>query len=62
MLLGFTASFLAFPLITYLPVIAGNVLGTGASGYSLLLTSVGLGAIVGAVGTAQRGHAPGAAG
>jgi MFS family permease len=58
-LLGFTASFLAFPLITYLPVIAGNVLGTGASGYSLLLTSVGLGAIVGAVGAAQRGHAPG---
>ncbi len=58
-LLGFTASFLAFPLITYLPVIAGNVLGTGASGYSLLLTSVGLGAIVGAVGTAQRGHRAG---
>ena len=59
MLLGFTASFLAFPLITYLPVIAGDVLRTGASGYSLLLTSVGLGAIVGAVGTAQRGHSAG---
>ena len=54
-----TASFLAFPLITYLPVIAGDVLKTGASGYSLLLTSVGLGAILGAVGTAQRGQAPG---
>ena len=53
------ASFLAFPLITYLPVIAGDVLKTGASGYSLLLTSVGIGAIVGAVGTAQRGHAAG---
>ena len=53
------ASFLAFPLITYLPVIAGDVLKTGASGYSLLLTSVGLGAIVGAVGTAHRGHAAG---
>ena len=58
-LLGFAASFLAFPLITYLPVIAGDVLRTGASGYSLLLTSVGLGAIVGAVGTAQRGHSAG---
>jgi predicted MFS family arabinose efflux permease len=58
-LLAATASFLAFPLITYLPVIAGDVLKTGASGYSLLLTSVGLGAIVGAVGTAQRGRAPG---
>ncbi len=58
-LLGFTASFLAFPLITYLPEIAGNVLRTGASGYSLLLTSVGIGAIVGAVTTAQRGQAAG---
>jgi predicted MFS family arabinose efflux permease len=53
------ASFLAFPLITYLPVIAGDVLRTGASGYSLLLTSVGTGAIAGALSTAQRGHAPG---
>lgn len=58
-LLAAAASFLAFPLITYLPEIAGNVLRTGASGYSLLLTSVGTGAIVGAVGTAQRGHAEG---
>jgi predicted MFS family arabinose efflux permease len=58
-LLGFSASFLAFPLITYLPVIAGKGLGTGASGYSMLLTSVGVGAIVGAVGTAQRGHTAG---
>lgn len=58
-LLAAAASFLAFPLITYLPVIAGDVLKTGASGYSLLLTSVGLGAIAGAIGTAQRGHAEG---
>jgi predicted MFS family arabinose efflux permease len=58
-LLAATASFLAFPLITYLPVIAGDVLKTGASGYSLLLTSVGLGAIAGAIGTAQRGSAEG---
>ncbi len=57
--LSFTASFLAFPLITFLPVIAGDVLKTGASGYSLLLSSVGLGAIVGAVSTAQRGKAAG---
>jgi MFS family permease len=58
-LLAAAASFLAFPLITYLPVIAGDVLKTGASGYSLLLTSVGVGAIVGAVGTAQRGRTEG---
>jgi predicted MFS family arabinose efflux permease len=58
-LLAGAASFLAFPLITYLPVIAGDVLRTGASGYSLLLTSVGIGAIAGALTTARRGHAPG---
>jgi MFS family permease len=58
-LLGAAGSFLGFPLITYLPVIAGDVLKTGAAGYSLLLSSFGLGAIVGAIATAQRGNAPG---
>jgi len=58
-LLAGAASFLAFPLITYLPVIAGDVLKTGASGYSLLLTSLGVGAIAGALTTARRGDAPG---
>jgi predicted MFS family arabinose efflux permease len=58
-LLGLAGSFLAFPLITYLPVIAGDVLGTGAAGYSALLSSFGTGAIVGAIGTAHRGQAPG---
>ncbi len=58
-LLAGAASFLAFPLITYLPVIAGDVLKTGASGYSLLLTSLGTGAIAGALTTARRGGAAG---
>jgi predicted MFS family arabinose efflux permease len=58
-LLGAVGSFLAFPLITYLPVFAGDVLGTGAAGYSLLLSSFGAGAIVGAVSTAHRGNRPG---
>lgn len=58
-LLAAAASFLGFPLVTYLPVIAGDVLHTGAGGYSLLLSSFGAGAIVGAVATAQRGQAAG---
>jgi MFS family permease len=58
-LLGAAGSFLAFPLITFLPVIAGDVLKTGAGGYSLLLTSLGVGAIAGAVTTAQRGSTAG---
>jgi predicted MFS family arabinose efflux permease len=57
--LGATGSLLSFPLITFLPVIAGDVLRTGAAGYSLLLSSYGAGAIVGAVATAHRGHVPG---
>jgi len=58
-LLGAAGSFLAFPLITYLPVIAGDVLRSGAAGYSLLLASLGLGAITGAITTAQRGNVRG---
>ncbi len=57
--LAATASFLAFPMVTYLPVIAGDVLKTGAAGYSLLLSSFGVGAILGALATAQRGRAEG---
>ena len=58
-LTGAAGSFLAFPLLTYLPVVAGEVLRSGASGYSLLLTSFGIGAIAGALATARRGHVPG---
>jgi predicted MFS family arabinose efflux permease len=58
-MLGAVGSFLAFPLITYLPVFAGDVLRTGVTGYSLLLTSFGSGAILGAVTTAHRGNTPG---
>ena len=59
MALSACSSFLAFPLITYLPVIAGDVLKTGAKGYSWLLMSYGVGAIGGALVTAQRGKAAG---
>jgi predicted MFS family arabinose efflux permease len=48
-------SFFVFPLTTFLPVVADEVLGSGAAGYSMLLMAIGLGAIVGAIGTAHRG-------
>ncbi len=57
--LALVGSFLSYPLLTYMPVIAGDVLKAGARGYSQLLTSFGVGAIVGAVVTAQRGKRPG---
>ncbi len=49
-------SFFVFPLTTFLPVVADEVLGSGAAGYSILLSAIGLGAIVGAIGTAHRGR------
>jgi len=52
-------SLLGYPLITYLPVIAGDVLKTGVAGFSALLSSFGAGAILGAVTTAHRGHVAG---
>jgi len=55
-LLAAAASFFAFPLLTFLPVLAGDVFRTGAAGYSLLLSSFGVGAIAGALATAQRGR------
>ncbi len=58
-LLGFLGSFLAFPLLTFLPVIADLRLGAGAAGYSTLLASFGLGAILGAIATAHRGKVAG---
>jgi predicted MFS family arabinose efflux permease len=58
-LTGAAGTFLTFPLVTYLPVFAGKTLHTGASGYSELLTSYGVGAIVGAVATARRGRSVG---
>jgi predicted MFS family arabinose efflux permease len=57
--LAAVASTLSFPLITYLPVFAGDVLHSGAEGYSLLLTGFGVGAIAGALTTAARGNAAG---
>ena len=57
--MGLVGSFLAFPLITYLPVVAGEVQRTGAAGYSALLSSFGAGAVGGAVATAHKGSRPG---
>ena len=52
-------SFFVFPLTTFLPIVADEVIGSGAGGYSMLLSAIGLGAIVGAIGTAHRGVFPG---
>lgn len=42
-------SIFGFPYLTLMPVIARDVLGTDASGYGLLVTFVGIGAVTGAL-------------
>ena len=45
---------LGVPYLVLMPVIARDVLGTGASGYGFLLTFVGIGALAGALTLAAR--------
>ena len=59
MVLGAGGSLLSMPLLTFMPVIAGEAMGVSARGYSLLLSSFGAGAILGALATAHRGNVPG---
>jgi predicted MFS family arabinose efflux permease len=54
--LSFIGSFCAMPLVTFLPVFARSVFHRDAKGYSVLLASFGVGAILGAVGVAAFGN------
>lgn len=58
--LGITSS-LAMPFLVLMPMIARDVLGTGARGYGFLMAATGLGAFLGALTLANRlrRHAPG---
>jgi MFS family permease len=48
-------SVFGLPFLALMPVIARNVLHTGASGYGLLLSFVGIGAVIGALALAALG-------
>ena len=48
-------SLLTIPVLTLLPVLARDVLGLGAGGYGALMTCVGVGAMIGALGIAAAG-------
>jgi MFS family permease len=54
-------SIFGYPFIAMLPVFARDALGAGASGYGGLLSSVGVGAAVGAIGLAAIGRQGGQA-
>ncbi|HUK20400.1 MAG TPA: MFS transporter [Gemmatimonadales bacterium] len=49
-------SVLGFPFLVLMPVVARDVLHTNARGYGLLMTSVGVGAMLGALALAWRGR------
>jgi MFS family permease len=49
-------SVFGFSFVPMLPVLARDVLGTGAVGYGFLMTSVGIGASAGALAMASWGH------
>lgn len=48
-------SILGVPVLTLLPVVARDLLGTGAQGYGALMASIGIGAVCGALVIAANG-------
>lgn len=54
--LGFLTSFFAIPLITLLPVVAKQIFGLGATGYSWIMAASGAGSVTGALIVAAAGH------
>lgn len=58
--IAFFATFFGIPLVTLLPVVAKEIFGMGATGYSVLMTAQGAGAVAGAfiiAGQSFRGGA-----
>jgi predicted MFS family arabinose efflux permease len=54
--LAFAGSFLAMPLVTFLPVYAKQIFAIGPKGYSHLLAAFGIGAVAGALAVASLGN------
>jgi predicted MFS family arabinose efflux permease len=50
------ASFLTFPVLTFIPFFARNVLHAGESGLGLLMAASGTGAVLGAITVAWKGN------
>ncbi len=56
MLIAAIPSIFGFPYTTLIPVMAGDVLGLGAEGFGVLVSSIGLGALVAALSLASLGN------
>jgi predicted MFS family arabinose efflux permease len=56
--LAFAGTFLGMPIVTFLPVVAKSIFGLGAKGYAWMMTTYGLGSVVGALVIAATAHLP----
>jgi MFS family permease len=54
--MSFIGSFCSVALVTFLPVFAKDVFHGDAKGFSILIASFGIGAVIGAIGVAGFGH------
>ena len=54
--MAFMGSFCSVALVTYLPVFAKDIFHRDAKGFSELMASFGVGAVIGAIGIAGFGH------
>jgi MFS family permease len=55
--LAFAGTFLGMPIITFLPVVAKSIFGLKANGYAWMMTTYGLGSVIGALFVAATVHA-----
>jgi predicted MFS family arabinose efflux permease len=54
--LAFAGTFLGMPIVTFLPVVAKSIFHLGATGYARLMTTYGLGSVLGALLIAATAH------
>ncbi|HEY0140884.1 MAG TPA: MFS transporter [Thermoanaerobaculia bacterium] len=55
--LAFVGTFLGMPIVTFLPVVAKSIFSLGPTGYARLMTTYGLGSVLGALLVAATAHA-----
>jgi MFS family permease len=55
--LAFAGTFLGMPIITFLPVVAKSIFGLKANGYAWMMTTYGVGSVLGALFVAATVHA-----
>ena len=55
--LAFAGTFLGMPIVTFMAVVARDVFKLGAGGYATMMTTYGLGSVVGALLVAATAHA-----